>query len=294
MKYIFEFFVVAAIIAVVNAGCVFNTKNISTTPDFITALNTAKPGDIIVLQSGKYDIEKTKEFVMHADGLPDCPITITCKHIGEATVVGMLNITSSRYVNIYNITVFGEQFGISSDGGKYLYFQNVHLDQKEKRGIRLVDSSLVTVRNCTFTNMHYAGIIIKNSSQVTLIGNTFGEEIWTMAVWLFAGASDNVITENAFYGSDYLYFAPAWINIYENCTRNEVSRNVFINTDDSVMGQGVCCHPGSSDNVFKENFMVINKGADGFHVAQTKQTVCASNKVFGEGTFTDGPIDMSC
>jgi len=179
----------------------------------------------------------------------------------------------------------------------FLTIENVTATNKEERGIECYQSSNVVIRNCTFVNMGYAGVHFKNTSKSILEKCTFGDNIWTNALWLDHGSSNNVMNDNIFCGNGYDVYFPSWVSIGDNCTGNELSRNYFVNPNGGYMQNGVWCLESSENNLFKENFMVINAGptgAYGFRVGLTHQRVCASNKIFGSAIPTDAQLDYSC
>jgi len=288
---------VAAVIAIVNASCDHVDVNIDNVADFVSALRNAEPGWNIILAKGKYDIDE-KKFELDAQGKADCPITITCKKQGEATVVGSLNLTKSAYVTVSNIVVSsgGREMCLISEGGNTVTIDSVHVTGCPVRGISLSNVVAATIRNCVFDNMG-AAVYFYQTSQSTVEYCTFGDKIGYVGVDFNRSCVSNVVTLNAFYGAGYTTAKPIWVlfeDTCDDCTKNEVSLNVFENTNERKMHNGVLCSKGAG-NVFKENFMVINPQVSGvaFRVGDSQQTICASNKIYG-APLTNGKVDLSC
>ena len=288
-------FIVACFIAVGNAaGCTSVTTYVANIAELRDAMDGAKAGVNIVLTNDSYASYETP-LVLSADGVEGCPITISCMTQGQATVYSYFNLTSSSYVNVYNLTIVGNDYGILSNGGSFLNMENITVNNKEERGIALHNVVGAVVRNCTFNNMGFTAIRLKETTKSVVEKCTIGR-VWTTGLWIDEGSTYNKITDNIFCGNGYDVLQTSWVNVDDGAVGNEVSRNFFVNPNGQCMIQGVWCI-GGSDNVFKENFMVMNKcptGGYGFHVGATTQRVCASNRFFGSANFTDGPIDMSC
>ena len=287
-------FVAAASIAVVSASCSHNTVNVKNSDDLLDALQNAKAGDDIILAPGTY---KGDSFTVDSKGKKDCPITISCDEPESATINGMLKIDGVSYVTVSNIAIKGNgDYSAYCNNAENIVFENVHIFNSDNVGLYIQGSSSCTVDKCTFDKMGPYGILLSGSDKTTIHSCVFGDGISYNAIFLTSSSKNNAILSNSFYGNGYTKARPSWVSIDDNCAKNEVSYNTFINPNEHPMAGGVSCSSGASSNVFKENFMVLTKNAYGFLIEKpSDQKVCASNKVFGAPlTNTASNVDSSC
>jgi len=286
-------FVAAATVAVASAGCVHTTTTVSNTDEFLDALQSAQAGDSIVLSSGTY---KSDSFVLNNKGQKNCPITITADRPG-ATINGMLKFDGIANVNVSNVDIKGNgDYCVYATNVENIVFDNVHFYNSDNVGLLIQGGSSCTVDNCTFDKMGPYGIILSGTDKTTVHSCIFGDGIGYNGVFITSSSKNNAVLSNSFYGNGYSKARPSWVSIDDNCAKNEVSYNTFINPNSHPMAGGVSCSSGAESNVFKENFMVLTKNAYGFQLARpSNQKVCGSNKVFGAPlTNIESNVDDSC
>jgi len=294
----------ALVVAVANAQCYHVDKVVSSSQEFEAACRNARSGWNIILKKGSYVSPSGGSFFLRAvTGTRGCPVTVTCKKPGEAVLTSPLDISTSSYVTVSNIMVSNQDadgWGIYLKAADSVTIENVRFSECTGQGLILQASSHVTVRNCTFESVGDSSMWFDDTYGSMVKGNTFGDKLafddGVNVIYMLHDSSSNVFTDNFFNGKSgsFLY----WIDCRE-CTNNEFTNNVFQNSDGRAMRDGVIIHEGSN-NLFKENFMVFNPDGqpypDGFafRVGDTKQRICASNKVSGTTDITDGEIDSSC
>ena len=281
-----QFFAVAAIIAIACAQCTRVPVSVTNADELFDALNNAKPGMDILLAPGKYLSQEKMPLLTKKGGDKDCPITISCDTYGAAFVYGTFQIMNCSYVTVRNLAISHWTRVLLSNN---ILLENLYICDADASGAEISYSSQITMRNCTFDNTDL-GLDINHSEDVVAEGCTFASII-SQAVEI-ENSNRNTITDCAFNGSGYLFGGDSWMTIQYDSDYNMVSNNYFCNPDKQKMASGVNCLSGTN-NVFKNNFMVINEDVYGFHFNDTKQKVCISNKVIG-GMFTDGTVDKSC
>jgi len=290
-------FAFAAVFAIVNAACNRVDVNVANGAEFQQAIGTAQPGWNIILAKGEYSV--WKEFEMRSDGTADCPIIITCQNPGDAVLVSPLYLFGADHVRVSNIVSSAPNFELSFELEEVtdVVIENIRVTNCQEDGFFFEESKDVTIRNCTFDNIAGYAIVFDDMHQSTIEHCVFGDKIGyydgDCAIWVRSGSSSNKIYDNSFATSSS--DISSWISIgyeCEQCTGNEIARNVFRSPDGRTMKDGIQCMSGNN-NIFKENNMVFNATGYGFHVMESKQIICASNKVEG-CQFTDGTIDQSC
>jgi len=283
MKLLFAF---AAIIAIACAQCTRIPVSVTNSDELLNALGNATPGMDIHLAPGKYiDLER-KPILYKKGGDKNCPITISCDTYGAAFVYGTFQFLNCSYVTLRNLAIsYWTRVTLSNN----ILLENLYICDADASGIEVSQSSQITLRNCTFDNTYW-GLDITGSEDVVVEGCTFASII-SQALEI-EKSNRNTITNCAFNGSGYMFGGNSWMTVEQNSDYNVISDNYFCNPDKQKMASGVNCLSGTN-NVFKNNFMVINEGVYGFHFDDPKQKVCLSNKVIG-GMFTDGTVDNSC
>lgn len=101
------FFLTAAIAGSIVAG---TTKSVSTAEGFRNAVHRAKPGDVILLADGKYDLRGT--LTVTSSGMPGEPVVLKAKNRNRTVFIG-----DSRFVIETAAHVIIEGFNFSSTGG---------------------------------------------------------------------------------------------------------------------------------------------------------------------------------
>jgi len=279
-----------------NAKCTRRTIHVNSSFALFKAAQNATPGDDIVVAPGNYDDGSDSDFAIYSSGEEDCPISISCEESGSVLLSGDISfMRENSYWEISNITL--KSYHFTTLGGwncHHISFTNVHFFNSPKNLAYLENCQNFTIHNCTFDtcgdyaiSLHGGGVLVENSF--------FGDRIGIGAVLIDGVRNSHVIRSNTFYGSGFSYSSfPYWMELKSGGC--EVSNNHFMNTGNRKMAGGVSVMGDDvSDNIFKENFMVLNEGAQGFNtVVARNQKVCASNKVVGGGVLTTGKIDPSC
>jgi len=293
----------AVVIAAVNAACNRVDVNVSNSDELQNALLKAQPGHNIILKGVYSGINKP--LALKASGEKDCPIVIGCKTPGEAVIRSPFDFSESSFVTISNIILtddtdsHGFLFNTCSD----IIIENVHVTRFDGNGITLQDSKHVTVRNCTIDylqarshSIQQRGISITGTSYCTVEQCTFGDNIDSIPIAVFDDCSNNVFSENIFYGTSRWSFG--WISFSgcKGCTNNEISRNFFENPD-GQKNYGI--DVSDTSGIVKENLMIFNNGkyveyAIKIKDGDSKPRICASNRIFGTNNITNGVIDPSC
>jgi len=304
----FFVFAFAVVIAVANAECNYVDVLVSSSDELVQAFKNVKPGWNIILKKGNYSSAPNYYFKFTSSGTSDCPITITCKNPGEAILSSPLYLYQSSYVNVSNIAVIPNVDNdrcMSAENLKFVTIQNVQFSECLELGLFLYSVKNVTVSNCSFNDIGDYSIHFYDTQNSVVKGCTFGDDLSyhrlsSMVIWMRGSSSYNLITDNKFQGRKGGF--DHWIELSLcSCYYNEFSNNVFDRLDGRVIDNGIVCYgSGLTNNTFKDNYMVIKpKGRPypdgvGFRVYDTKQRVCASNKVYGVVNISDGPIDPSC
>jgi len=293
------------VIAAVNAACNRVDLNVSNTDELEQALLKAQPGYNIILTGDHYG-SNFKKFVLKASGVKDCPIVIACKTPGKAVFALPFDVSQSSFVTISNITMtdISNSHGFDFDGCSDIIIENVHVTGFDGNGIQLSNSKRLTVRNCTFDHLQarsysieQRGIMLSATSESTIERCTFGDNIDSIPVVLFDESSNNLITENIFYGSGKWHYS--WISLgnpCKGCKNNEISRNFCENADGHAVYEGIDVSD-ASNSLVKENLMIFNNGKyveNAITVKGAQARICASNRIFGTSNITDGVIDPSC
>jgi len=285
------------VVATVEAACNRVDVPVSSGSEFQAALEKAQPGWNIFLSKGVY----SDEYKLTNSGAQGCPITISSKVPGEAVIQSSLSLTS--FVVVSNLTFINTVKGswcVYVEGNDVV-INNVNMSGTggQEDGIMLSNTKDVTVKNCVFQNIGDHPLNLKNAKKTTVELCTFGDgngchRPSSSFIWMHSDSSSNVIRRNIFYGTNC---ADEWIEISymcsNSCVDNEISENVFENPDGREMDQGIWCRDGSN-TLIKENFMSVKAKNYAIRVDDTKQRICASNKVFGTNKITDGKIDASC
>lgn len=278
---------VVVVFAVVCAGCEFKTVEVANEGDFYNALQSVTAGTNIVLSRNATYKLNDKQYSITASGEKDCPIKISCKSPGYATISGDLDLATSSYVEISNVTIVGGKLKPSGS--------NIVIDSVVFTSSILYPqgASYLTVRNCFFENVEVAIFMTKTTNSL-LDHCTFGNYIDSFNIMMDSASSDNVITNCAFYGKRARGAQPsAWISLSRN-SNNNVVQNSFFECSNTNMLNGIFVN-GSFDFVFKDNFVVIDDGGIAFRVDNYRGSVCKSNRVFGGGKFTNArSVDESC
>jgi len=260
---------------------------VNTTSELKSSMANAKPGDDIIIASGKYAIGDDYKF--EESGVNDCPIVMTSDGIGTVTLIGSLHISSIYYLNISDISFEATDIGSYFYRCSHIGFTNVHAGG----GISFQWASDITIHNCTFDRTKYDGLSFDYSSNAVVEESLFADGITSSAIAIDEHSSGIIIRSNSFYGSGYVNDYPTWISTYSG--KNEIYYNHFLNTDQHEMFAGIIVL-NSVPNIIRDNFMVFypSKLSPGVGISvYHDQKVCASNKVFG-GLMTDGIIDPSC
>jgi len=307
MKAFFVVVLFAAVIAAVSAACNRVDVNVSDSSELEAALLKAQPGTNIILAKGQGFYSGSKLFVLKASGVKDCPIVIGCETPGDAVFRTPFDISQSSFVTVSNVTMTDstDSHGFNLDGCTDVIIENVHVTGFNGNGIHVEDSKRVTIRNCTIDHLEarsYSilprGIFFRTTVESTIERCTFGDNIDSSPISFYDGCSNNVISENIFYGTSKWHYG--WIrldNPCEGCTNNEISRNFFENPGDRVTVEGIdlSC---ASNSIVRENLMIFHGSKyltdEAIKVADSQQRVCASNRVFGSTNITNGVIDPSC
>ena len=292
MKFTSLCFVVAVatvfVVIGADAGCTRRPVHVSTSGQLKTAMANVKPGDDIIFAPGTYPINDDFKFGQSGDD--DCPIVLTSDGNGLVTLDGAFIVNEINHINITNITVVVTNLGFCFWQCHYIYFTNVNTTG----GISFTWGYSLLIQNCTIGYTQYNGIAFDYSSDAVVEDCLFTDGIGSDGISIDEHSSKIVIRNNVFYGSGYAGDYPCWIHTYSG--GNEIYNNHFYNPDNHEMFAAISVLQ-SVPNVIRNNFIVMHPSSrsSGFAInVYRDQEVCASNKVFGGATMTNGIIDPSC
>jgi len=285
-------FVIATIVAIASAGCQYRDIHVTTGAELNIALQAAAPGVNIILQYGTTFTLPNKIFTMTANGDKDCPITIKPEeygsYAGPAVIGTTLNLTSSTFVKVVNVTIFGIDNSAVSNG-RNVVFEGVHFsckvgNQLSCYGASLNKASKVEFHDCVFEN-NEMGFYGANISSVSFDRCKFVDNNQDMMVLT---TSDVSITECSYYGNKTSL--PSWI-FFDKCKSLNVRDNFFM-CYNKVITSGVFIDHDVDVKGIRNNYFVVEKG--GYAIGVNLYRVCASNQVFGGGKLCNGYLDTSC
>ena len=137
-----------------NTGATYATVNIQ------NAINACAPSDTLLIPSGKYLLNSGLNLKS------DMTLNIASKALLQANTDGVWLKNRSHILSgkgIHNVTIEG---GGAIDGGGLVYNRNK--GTQPGRGIQIVESSNITLRNVTVSNIPTFGVDFQKSENVTV------------------------------------------------------------------------------------------------------------------------------
>jgi len=216
------------------------------------AIKHVKPGDTVLINPGKYMIDK--KLSIKTSGMKDRPIII--RGNGENIVLDFskcndrngFSVHFANYVNIENLTIFSPQ-------------------KKNSRGIRLTHSKGSVIRNNKVSGAGHANIFCSHSDRILIMNNeTFDGRI---GVYVADSTDYPTVTGNVVYRNSAI--------------------GLHMNGDKGSGGDGIISHAIIENNIFFDNGMGIN--IDGVTDSVFRNNLLYDNKKKGMAFFKgDGAV----
>lgn len=149
------------------------TTTVTATNSLQSALDAAKPGDVITLQSTTY----TQDLIIRRSGTATAPITLRGAGVGKSIIAGKLRVQDAAYVVIQDLDVnaAGKDDAIRITApAQYVTVQRVHLYGGSGYGVRIEnDVAHVVIEDSEINNFdagssdaHGVGIMTANDVTV--------------------------------------------------------------------------------------------------------------------------------
>lgn len=221
------------------AGAVYN---VTPTSDLVTLMAKLNPGDeIIFSESGTYSVKGSINVM--AAGTEDEPVRIYADPALEGDPVievsdswTALFIHDSTWVEVEGITISGAP---GWDSGKENF-----------EGIRIENSTGVTIQDCTVTNLPSHGIRLNGIVDQATIQRNHVHNIWGHGIYL--GCTDSSCdTSNSLVYNNWVHDLGSWV------------------LKDGNARLGIYAGPLSSNNRIQHN-VVYRVGDEGIHVDSTQ------------------------
>jgi parallel beta-helix repeat protein len=269
------------------SSCAANGTLVSTSDTLQHALNTATPGEVIVMSPGQY----AGHFILKNSGTPQAPITVCGDHSsiidgGDQNSGYAFYVDHASYVQLEGFTVQDAQKGVVTDSMNHSLIEGLYVHDMGDEGIHLRDfSSNNTVQSNTVQDTGqessfygegiYVGSANSNWCQYTscnpdkcdnniLIGNTISDTT-AENIDIKEGTTGGVLEQNHFDGTGMdPSSATAWVNVKGNDWT--IKNNVGVDSPQD----GLSVHqvyPGwGLDNVFEGNSGSVNASGYGIYI----------------------------
>ena len=253
------------------------TINVSPGQDLQAAMNSAAPGDTILVQAGTY----------RASGQPygiSKSLTVTAS--GAVTLlppIGSVEPTlrvSASNVTVQGFTVTGGSWGITVHNQSGAALSNVVLrnltvstnstGSNLGHGINLTRTSNSTIENCVVTRAYFIGIYVNDASHNVRILNTSVQATDVNAA-LLVDRSDAAYIRGGAYAST----APASQGVHLRTSRNSVIDGISAD----VTMNGILLDMGSTFNVIMNNTITRASTHHGIALQDSNSNVIVNNTI---------------
>lgn len=276
-------------------GCPSATATVHDAGTLRTALENARPGDVIALAPGTYD----GEFVAQADGSEDAPITLCGNEDavldgGEPDGGYTLHLDGASHWHLLGFRVTGGQKGVMLDDSHETVVEGLTVSDIGDEGIHLrTHSSHNTVvgnrvshtglRKPKFGEGIYVGSAESNWEDLTggepdtsdgnLIEDNQIDRVTAEAVDIKEGTTGGILRNNSFDGSEMTDddFADSWVDVKGNDWLIEGNSGTASSADgyqthEILDGWG-------TGNVFRHNSADMEGGGHGFSLTPPLENV---------------------
>jgi len=281
------------------AVCYSRDIHVTNATELVDSMNVAQPGDHVIVAPGSYQINKMaySSWFITASGSPNKDITLACAVEGLCRIADSIVLSNVSYMTItdFSIGIIMSYDAISLQDCNHITLNNLKITNGDDNNLHFLRSSYCTVKSCNF-GISKNAIKLSQSSDITITSCTIGEFIDDYALYI-DNSTKCEFSGNKITSGERSCSSGSWVVEYD-AGGNLISGNDFGFTYskyqkqlNGYLAKGTCLY---GPTTLKNNFMDLQSGTGFAGCKDYKNKVCASNKIVGGATFTDGDIDKSC